>query len=244
MLGRGFIRWTQNQVSRLREAVRAFNATVTKMVNSGKYDVVPNKVNLEKEMGRITTRDQLYQRERELRRILKKNRKDAQEVVEIDGVKMPRYLPREYKNATRSVNRQRAELRETIAPGIGEMSKPEQAYYYANRNLIDLPTVPQNPADMADMYDEFIDEKYFTDILYFDNYMDALKKNFPTIADEIEQIILKLQENPRALRQVMESPDIEKEIDYLYPDRDLTKYEEKQRNLMRYWEGVSKRYAL
>lgn len=243
-MGRGRISWSASQEKRLRDAVRAFNSTITRLEKTGKYDVLPNRVNIETEKSRIMTRDQLYQREKELNRFLMKNKKKAQDVVEVDGVSMPSYLVTEFKNVLRSNNKKREELRNKIVPDLANKSAPEQATYYANKNLIAKSEHVEDPYDYADRLDEEVSEKYFSDVLYMDNYIAVLTENFLDIADGIIEIILKLQEKPGALREIMESPDMEKEINYLYPDKDLTKYQEKRRNLLRYWDNVAKKYGL
>lgn len=242
-MGRGQIRWTQAQQERLLKAVRVFNATITRMENSGLYDVVPNRVTFGEEMNRIQDRDQLYQREKELKRITKKSRKDAQDVVEVDGVTMPKYLIREYKNSVRLVNRRREELRDKIAPGLLDMTKPEQAHYYSNKNIKELPDYLEDPHDYADGLDEINYEKYYSDLIYFDNYITTLEKNFPRVYDIIGKQLVDIKDIPGAMREIMESPDIEKEIDYLYPGKDMTEYQRKEQALLTYWEMQWNKYV-
>lgn len=213
------------------------------MKNSGKYDVVPNKVNFSQEKARIMTRDQLYQREKELSRLLKKNKRDAQDVVEVDGVNLPKYLVQEFKNVKRANNKKREELRGTIAPDLVGMSKPEQATYYADKNIAPTPDEVSNPYDYPDRLDEEITEKYFSDVLYFDNYLKALSDPvYQGIYSEVEEILTRLQDIPRAIREIMESPDVEKNIDYLYPSKDMTQTAKKIQEVVSYWRRMEAKY--
>lgn len=43
------IRWNENQTRMLKQAVSKYNAAITRMIKSGKYDEVPNYTDYEKE---------------------------------------------------------------------------------------------------------------------------------------------------------------------------------------------------
>lgn len=247
------IRWNEIQTSMLKKAVSQYNAAITRMIKSGKYDEVPNYTDYEVEKKRITrmgNRRFLYQRVKELGRILVKNKPDtlAQVTKNINGqeIVIPKYLDREIKNSKRVVNRRREELLKTIAPNFDSLTKIQQSNLMANKNL--------TPIDMNDEYysgddlEDLTSEKYFSWLTYADNYMNTLDSmsEWQDVRARIEHIILKLQDNPRALVEVFESNADEATIEYLYLSyKDHSKSFDKRKNsVVKFWEGVAARYGI
>lgn len=223
------------------------------MIKSGKYDEVPNYTDFEKEKARISklgNRYYLYQRVKELSRILVKNKPQALTPVTktVDGVDIviPKYLDEEIKNSRRTVNRRREELLKTIEPDFYNKSKVEQANVLANKNL--MPIDEAGEYYSGDDLDELNSEKYFDWMTYSDNYMNALDSMmaWEDVRNRIEQIILKLQDKPKALVEVFESDAEEATIEYLYvsyKDHSLT-FDKRKKNVLRFWERVAVKYGI
>lgn len=242
-MARGKIRWIKRQVERLRKAVSSFNAAVTRMEKSGKYDHVPNKVDMQTEMGRIDTRDQLRQRLVELGRILKKNKPDAQDVVQApDGSKVPRYLITEARNAKRAVNRQRQELRDTIYPDWDNMKPWDKAADRSDRNIQPLKADYWSAEDLEYLWGE----KYVKDEDYLQNYIATMRSisAWDEVSQELEDIIRDITKKPRALRQIFEEQHDETEIYYLYPvsKEDLTPFQIRYNRVIRFWNEQRTRW--
>lgn len=247
------IRWNENQTSMLKQAVSKYNAAITRMIKSGKYDEVPNYTDYEKEKKRISrlgNRRFLYQRVKELGRILVKNKPDTlspvTKIINGNEVVIPKYLDREIKNSKRIVNRRREELLKTIAPTFESLTKIEQFNLIANKNLA--------PIDINDEYysgddlEDLTSEKYFSWLTYADNYMNTLDSmsEWSDVRARIEHIILKLQDNQRALVEVFESKADEATIEYLYLSyKDHSQeFDKRKNNAVRFWEQVAQRYGI
>lgn len=247
------IRWNENQTSMLKKAVSQYNAAITRMIKSGKYDEVPNYTDYEVEKKRITrmgNRRFLYQRVKELGRIRVKNKPDtlAQVTKNINGqeIVIPKYLDREIKNSKRVVNRRREELLKTIAPNFDSLTKIQQSNLIANKNL--------TPIDMSDEYysgddlEDLTSEKYFSWLTYADNYMNTLDSmsEWVDVRARIEHIILKLQDNPRALVEVFESKADEATIEYLYVSYEdhSRSFDKRKNSVVKFWERIAARYGI
>jgi len=199
------------QLLRLRKAVRAYNAAVDRMVASGKYDVVPNKTNMVQEKEFISSARDLSTRVRQLRRILTTERKDAQTPVRFKGVVMPQYMKREIRNTVRDQNAERRGIRETLVPNYDELSPQRRATLLSNRDLQDL-----HEEDYIDpeSFDELLSEKYPNIAKRTDIYIDQwLNVNG---SEEVADMIREMSTCVEGFKILMQSPDIEKEIDYIY----------------------------
>lgn len=223
------------------------------MIKSGKYDEVPNYTDYEVEKKRITrmgNRRFLYQRVKELGRILVKNKPDslAQVTKNINGqdIVIPKYLDREIKNSKRLVNRRREELLKTIAPNFESLSKIQQSNLLVNKNL--APIDMNNEYYSGDDLEDLTSEKYFSWLTYADNYMNTLDSmsEWQDVIARIEHIILKLQDNPKFLVEVFESKADEATIEYLYLSyKDHSKaFDKRKNNVLRFWEQVAQKYGI
>jgi hypothetical protein len=220
------------------------------MINSGNYREVPNYVSLDEEKTRIKTRDQLYQRERELGRILLKNNPKALDVVEkvVDGetISMPRYLKDEISFSKRAANRKRKELRETIYPNFDDMEPMEQASALSSKNL--MPIDQDDEYYSGDDLDDLVNERYFAATTYYDIYLDTMRSfnAFDSIYDEVSEIILDIEaDSPRGIAYIYESKADEATIEYIYLDRsaDRTSIPRKVSNVLRFWRNTREKWV-
>lgn len=118
-------RWTASRLARLRSAVRAANAALTRrakeLVASGLGDMVtylPERFSVQETMARISNlndfrrivgyrNDARRGRTSELTRVLRTVRPDALDFVEQDGAVTTRYARREHENDVRAIRRAR-----------------------------------------------------------------------------------------------------------------------------------------
>lgn len=226
------IRWTVNQVKRIRSAVSSYNAAVTRMEKSGKYQAVPNRTTVEREMGLIETADELRQREKELGRILVKNKKDATEAVKYNNVIVPKYLANEIKLAIRAINERRAKIRAELFGDFEQMTARERATRMANKNLKD---VNEEYYTDGDDLDDLFEEKYPKTFDYANRYK-SVWRDFN--GDEsVPEIIDWFAENaPEQLKLIFESGADEVDINYIYPmSADKTPEIIRHNNVVRFW---------
>lgn len=228
------IKWTANQIRRIRNAVSSYNAAVTRMQKSGLYDVVPNKTSVDREMGLIETRDELRQREKELGRILVKNRADALEPVEKDGLVIPMYLDREIKLAVRAINERRRKIRTKLFGEFEELSNREAATRMANKNIRD---VNEEYYTDGDDLDDLFEEKYPKTFQYAENYKQVWMEynGDATVPDIIDWFA---ENEPDELAAIFESGADEVDIHYIYVvSADKTPVIVRHNNVLRFWNN-------
>ena len=205
--------WNKNQRRMLREAVRINTKYIKKMMNSGLYDDVPLITSYETEKSRIQTRQELYRRVKELRRI---ERANAGDVVDFEGVKVPRYLKNEIGYQRRRANRKRKDLRDLIAPERLEVYDWITAI--TGKNLLDLDE--EGYVSGEDL--EALISENFTEHSRYNFYLALLQDNFSSspFYNQIMYIINRMiNEYPDKFEELMESNFEEVDIGYIYPQR-------------------------
>lgn len=249
----------------MRDAVSKYNAAVTRMARSGKYDSVPNYTSFEEEKARIYTRDQLYRREKQLGRILVKNNPGATNVVEAGGIKVPKYLKDEIRYTKQVRDEETRRRREELFADFVGMTNMQKATVMTNKNLF-----------VDDEYEFDYDYPYYEDITG-DDWMMLLSLEYPEVAlyadqylavwdelggdGELGDIISRfMEENPEALVDIFDSGDTRVEIEYIYPDKPTGgtsskrgyKYdrlsafqdplEERQSKVLEFWREMEREY--
>lgn len=246
MAARSQIRWTPAQKARLRTAITKYNRAVTrleKQYEQGVFDYIPRKTTVEKEMGRIHTRQDLYQREKELLRILKTNNPDAQNPVEYMGRIVPKYLAKEIEYAKRVINAERRKSRLANYPSWDEMTAQERAEAKAKGNIDDLHGEYYSGEDLEDL----VDQKYReSDAAYFQEYVDAWHAYcaIRSFEDEVvENIEWLLDNRPGAIRQILDRGDYQAKIEYIYEqDMNFGTMLAHHRVIIDYWERMREFY--
>lgn len=240
------IRWTANQEKKLAQAVRSYNAAVTRMEKSGKYIAVPNRTSVQREHSLIETGEELDQRVRELGRILKKNNPKADEPVDVGSEGMefivPKYLNDEIKLAARTINERRKKIRLSLFTDAAEISKATEVARLSNKNLRDINE--DNYVDGDDL-DVLWEEAYPKTYQYAEQYKAAwLEYN----GDEsvIEYIDWFAENEPDKLHEIFSSGDDEVEINYIYSvekSSDKTPVITRHNRIIKYWEELYDEYA-
>lgn len=228
------IKWTANQVRRIRKAVSSYNSAITRMYSSGKYSSLPNKTTVEREMGLIETRDELRQRERELGRILVKNKADAAEPVILGTEVVPKYLADEIKLAVRAINERRRKIRTKLFGEFEEMTNQEAATRQANKNIRDL---NEEYYTDGDDLDDLFEEKYPKTFQYAENYKQVWMEynGDATVPDIIEWFA---ENEPDELAAIFESGADEVDIHYIYVvSADKTPVIVRHNNVLRFWNN-------
>lgn len=244
MSWRGEISWNAAQVARLRKAVSVYNRTVDRMEKSGIYDLVPKKTTVAAEKTRIHSRDQLYQREKELRRILKSVKPDAWETVEVAGAIVPKYLIREIKLAERTVNAERRKTRMALFPGWDEMNPWEKAEAQASGNIGDLQGEYTSPDDLEDLITQKYAETYAA---YFDRYIETwhehclIRQYEDAVVENIEWL---MDNRPDAVRQILDRGYQQAKIEYIWDSEfnDFTELLSHHHAIVDFWEDMREYY--
>ena len=228
----------------LRRAVSAYNRTVDRLEKSGRFDLVPNKTSMQVEMGRINSRDQLYQRVKELRRILKSVKPDAQNPVEYMGAVVPLYMKREIEGAKRIINAERRKSRYANFPGWDEMTPRERVQAETSGNIGDLQGEYSTPDDLDDLTSQRYAE---SDANYMRKYIDVwhdycvVRKYEQQVVDDIEWLI---DNRPNAIREILDRGYIQAQIDYIYSESDdYTDTLTKHNNIVDFWRDMREYYA-
>ena len=246
----GFISWTPQQVSKLREAINNYNKHVRVMQDSGVFDISPKETSLRVEKQRIQTRQELQQRIKELNRI---NLSDAYEGIELENGKiMPNYMYKEIQYIINSENEERAQRRLELNPGWSNLTNVEQAAKLAGKNLSELNALNYTtPED----FEYLLSLKYTSDQDYIDLYLDVWEELNGD--SEITNIIERIQqENPSAFREIMDGDYDETKINYIYPDKassatgrykggtspDMTPSIVREQNIEKFWQWAEAHY--
>lgn len=211
------------------------------MRDSGLYENVPGFVDYETEKAAIETRDQLYLRERQLKRI---NRGDALRPVETAQGTVPYYLKHEVDIATRTANRQREKIKRELYPNWDDMTDAQRGRAMSNRNLNRL-RPDYTDQGLRDIWGErhwYDETKLNIWLNTWKKYSDDIEGYSPTV-----DIIKRFQETKQtALYQILESDDDEKEPEYVYPESayGAIPFEIRQANVIRFWARMADRYGL
>lgn len=252
------IKWTASQLKRLSESVRKYNAAVTRMARSGKYDSLPNYTDVESEKAHIRTRQQLVTREKQLGRILKKNNPNADKPVEVNGLVVPQYLKKEIQYTARMINDERKQYRESLFGDFEGMSAVRQAQVVANKNLAD---VHVEDYVTGDDFDDLLSELYPDLRDYVDKYLNVWEDFGGD--EEVVRIIERFgEENPEKFKEIIEGDYDETQIDYIYPTKastgpyrnrhgynyankgsaNLTPMVNRYENVVRFWKNMESRW--
>ena len=211
---------TAKTLMKLRKAIKSYNSAIDRMAKSGKFDYLPLKTNIVQELEFIENSKQMNTRIKQLRRILTTEKNDAQDIVRVWNVNTgevgfaPKYLQDEIKYITRDINSTRKALRESLYPEWDTFSPQQQAAALSNRNLVELD--PEDYIDGMDLKD-LLDEQYSSVMKKADVYISVWQDFNGN--PEIPGMIREMAENdPDGFKRLMESADIEKEIEYVYGD--------------------------
>lgn len=237
---RGFISWVSNQIRRLRTAVSNYNAAITRMENSGEYTMLPPRTSMAKEMQMISTRDELYKREGQLKRILKKNKPNAQVPMEYqvqpDRTEVvPRYMVDENKLAVRAENKRRNRDLHKIYPDFDSFDKVKKMTVYADKNLYPL----SGNFFSAENFQATLESQFFTGVNYADRILEVWREyseNSPYYKMVVDDITWIAKHDPDYMELLLESNADEAKLHYYYPfSPDMTPFEMRQANISSFW---------
>lgn len=266
--------WTAERRAAMSRAVSQFNSTITRLAKQYKGVVeLPNYVNLADEFRRVGNARQFKKRVGQLNRILKKNKSDAHDIIETSpGRYMLKYLKRELQYAQRENNRVARQLRYELYPKWDEMSPLERATASVSSNI--------NPDtrdagemggdDLEDMWRAEWDKAWD----YFQRYLEVWEQYHGEYEgySEVVRIINDFYAYaPDGLVTILEGPDPEKDINYIYPtgrelkamgyefrknrrgrsvpkrgsvSSDMTPMESKRRNVLKFWQRKAAEYGI
>lgn len=240
-----FIRWTKNQVDKLRYAVSQFNRTITNLANryAGNINApdLPDKITMAEARSQIKTRADLDRFYKDHTSILKKNDKRAQEV---DDNGQLVWTNKEIKKQVRR-ERRRAErlLTEKFGDDWEDMSPAKKATALSDSDYrIPKETDYTTPQQLQDAWDSWGDLKHGK---YIDNYIKGLKNADKTgdFGKDVADIVEKMAEqNPDYLDRIFDHIDGELSIDYVYKDSaDKSPYSERENKIMMFWTSEARK---
>lgn len=211
---------TAKTIQKLKAAIKSYNSAISRMAQSSNYSYLPLKTNIVVELEHIYSSKDMRTRIKQLRRILTTVNKGAQKPVVIgtdeEGYKItaPKYLVDEVKYIVRDINTERQALRQSLYPDWDIMSKPEQAIALSNRNLTPL---REEDYITGEDLNELVSEQYAGVMKKAEVYISVWEdfNGDPRIPDMIREMA---EGDPDGFRVLMESPDVEKEIEYVYGD--------------------------
>lgn len=206
---------TAKQLTNLVRRVNAYNRVVNSWADSGIYSSTPLETSVTQEMEYISDNRSYNERMAQLGRALPSKNRHAADPVFFKGLIVPQYMRNETRNIVRQENRQRANYRASLFPLWDYMKPSEQAAAISNKNLQDLDE--EDYIGSGTDYDDLISVHYMNMPKKAEIYIDVWIDNGGD--EDIPEIIRYLADNdPDGFRKLMESPDIEKDIEYIYPD--------------------------
>ena len=210
--------WTMSarQLANLRTRIRAYNRTVEQWRESGIYATVPLPTTVENEMRYISDKRSYTERMEQLGRALKSKNKHAADIVVYKGYDLPSYMVKEVQNIVRQKNKEKAEMRKQLFVDWKYISPVKKASLLANKNLRNI-EADDYLSDVSGDYEDILEEAYPNMPAKAEIYINVWEDNGG--AEDVPEIIRYLAENdPEGFKILMESPDIEKDIEYVYPD--------------------------
>lgn len=212
---------TAAQLLELRKAIKSYNSVIGRWQSSGKYELIPNKTTIAQELDYITSNRTFRERVNQLKRASSRVKKDSGKVVMRKGYAVPKYMADEVRNMTRQKNQENARKRKRLIPDYELLKPVEKARILSNKNLTDF----QEDDTFADgdpfAYDALLRETYPNMTKRAQVYIDVwLDMNGDP---EVARMIMEMAErDPEGFDLLMESADLEKEIEYIYPDTKQT----------------------
>lgn len=202
---------TPQQLARLSRLIPKVNKVFTEWRNSGLYEESPNNTSLERELNYISENRYFNMRIKQLESVLES---EAGKPVTRYGIVVPKFMRDEIVRGMNMENPERAKLRMELYPEWGSMTSPEKAEILSNKNLNEL---YEEDYYSADMFDSLMEEIYPNMPKKAQIYIDVWLDNNGD--EETASKIMEIAENnPEGFKRLMESPDIEKDIEYIYPD--------------------------
>ena len=211
---------TAKTIQKLKSAIKSYNAAISRMEQSGNYSEVPLKTNIVQEMEFINSSDDMRTRIAQLNRIKTTVNKNAQKPVIVgtyengSPITVPKYMVDEANYIANDINSTRRALRESLYPDWESMAPQHQAVALSNRNLMEL-----DPEDYytGEGLQDLTDERYQSVMKKADIYISVWEdfNGDPRIPAMMREMA---EGDPDGFKVLMESPDLEKEIEYVYGD--------------------------
>ena len=242
--GNGF-QWDAGRERRLVNAVNAYNRRLDRLASSGLYDELPNYTTVAAERSLISDADGYNMRVGFLESAQLTKNPGGNNVVELNGVKIPKFWRDDIVRLYDDMNGERDGLRDELHPYFDYYSNVEKATAMANSNIA--------PFDVADFksvedYEQMLElyMEYEKLDRYVDNYIATWNDNLGDMygGGEVERILRRfMDEDPETLKRIMEEHDIRATIEYVYKvSADQTNAEERYSNVEKFWEEMEAKY--
>ena len=202
------------EITAAKRRINAYNKAVKKMWDSGLYAVAPLPTTFEQEMKYMTSKRRYNERMAQLGRALPSINRHAADVVTYHGFEVPRYMRDEVKNIVKSKSSEYKEMRKQFIPAWEHLSPQRRLAEQANKNYGDM--YEEDYIDSPESYQELLDIEYPDVPVVAERYIEVWEdmNGDPNIPNIIRELAMK---DPDGFMLLMESPDVEKDIEYIYP---------------------------
>lgn len=205
---------SSSTITALKRAINAANKQIYR--HAGQFEALPQPTNFALEMSYIQNSEgRAKERIRALQRMMPSHNPHAWDTVTFHGMQVPKFYKNEIRNITRQINKERQAIRKTLYPEFDLFTPIQKATIYANKNLNDLDETDAlgNNGEFEAMQSEL----YTSETTYAEIYISVWEDNDgdPFIADMIREMA---ENDPEGFHVLRESPDIQKDIEYIYPN--------------------------
>lgn len=204
----------------LKRRINAYNRVVQGWQESGIYSSTPLTTTFERELNYVTTKRRYNERMAQLGRALSSNKKASNPVV-FHGLVVPEYMRNEVRNISRAKNQQFAEMRKTYFPQWDILSPQRKLAEMSNHNYYDIDE--RDYIETPTHYEELIEIEY-PDMPKAAEIYISMWEDFKGDSDIPDIIRFLAAKDPQGFYNLMESPDKEKDINYIYPSFQETYY--------------------
>ena len=198
----------------LKRVINASNKQLAK--HKGEYNLLSEPTSLEQELDYIQGQEgRAKERIRALRKMLPSYNPRGWDTVRFGGLEVPRWYRTEVNNIRRQINKERAAIRARLFPGFDELSDIQKLTVQSGKNVNDVTNEDIIGANGS--LRDALKILYPNELEYAERYISVWEDN--NGSDAISKMIREIAENdPEGFKLLHESPDTEKDIEYIYPD--------------------------
>ena len=205
---------SKQTLSLLKRVINASNKQLKK--HEGMYGLISEPTSLEQELDYIQGQEgRAKERIRALRKMLPSYNPDAWKTVRFGGMSAPSWYRTEVNNIRRQINKERAAIRAKLFPDYETLNTIQKLTIQSGKNINDVTN--------EDIIGEGGDLKaglkilYPNELEYAERYISVWEDN--NGSDAISNMIREIAINdPERFKLIHESPDLAKDIEYIYPD--------------------------
>ena len=200
----------------LHDAVYRLNRTYTKLNKSNRYDVKLVGITYEEVVKRINTLQDYYDMVNFLEMSDESINPGATRTVTFNGKRYPAFLVEATKELGEGINKKAYERLMRLNPNWDELEPQQKAARIANTGLMGVHIEDYSPEELMQLFNERFPAVMEKAEIYIQTWNDwGGDPIVPTIIRKLAK------ENPDRFIRIMESPEEEKEIFFIYPSVEL-----------------------